>query len=369
MKKYQKMIACSVAIAISAGTTGAYAFSQRHNASAINTDTVETETPVVQEKNITERVSADGQPFKSETVYVLCNSDSTIRDIIVSDWLKNPKALGNIADVSTLSNIQNVKGDETFAQSGEDLTWFAGGNDIYYKGQSNETLPVDVNVTYTLDGRRVSLNDIKGKSGHLVIEYTYTNNAVVTQTVNGKDRRIAVPFMAASTAILSNDVFQNVTVTNGRVISDGEKMIVVGMAFPSLAESLGLDEMENFDMEIPESFTIEADVQNFEMQGTMTVVSNEIFNDIDFDKTDSLDELQDKINELNDAANQLCDGTTQLYDGIDQLSGGVGDLTDGVNQLFDGSKELKSGASQLSDGATQLYDGSVELADGCANSF
>ena len=265
MKNYQKIVACVLAVTISAGTTGFYAYHQKKNSTFINTSAVVTE--VIDTESVA-RVATNGDMFKDETVYVLCNSDASIRDIIVSDWLKNPMAESNISDISNLSNIENVKGDEIFSSNGSDLTWNANGNDIYYKGHATDELPVTVNVKYLLDGVEYSLDDMKGKSGHLVIEWKYYNNQVITRNVNGEDVTMYVPFMTASTAILNTDIFSNVEVTNGKVISDGEKLIVAGMAFPGLSQSLGLDEKEDLDIEIPESFTIEADVVNFSMDSS-----------------------------------------------------------------------------------------------------
>ena len=213
MKKYQRIIASVLAVAISGSATGAYAYSQRRDASAhTHTDTaasVQT-LPAVTAPAADARQAAAGNAFKDETVYVLCNNDASIKDIIVSDWLKNPGALSSLADCSTLTDIENVKGDETFTEAGTALNWNASGSDIYYKGKSDKELPVGVTMTYTLNGKRVDPDAIKGQSGHLVIEWHYENRTAVTRTVAGKSRRIAVPFLAASTAILDTNLFKNV---------------------------------------------------------------------------------------------------------------------------------------------------------------
>ncbi|MBR7085018.1 MAG: hypothetical protein IKI37_07570, partial [Oscillospiraceae bacterium] len=202
MKTYKKVVACILAVVISAGATGFYAYNQKKNAAVINTSAVETETAVQDTEAVT-RIAAEGNPFKDETVYVLCNNNSAVRDVIVSDWLKNPEALTDLADVSNLSDITNLKGDEDYSSEGSDMTWEAGGNDIYYKGYSHKELPVTVNMTYTLDGVSYdNPDDIKGKSGHLVIEWQYTNNQEVRTKINDRNVKLYVPFMATSTAIL-----------------------------------------------------------------------------------------------------------------------------------------------------------------------
>ncbi|MDE6538588.1 MAG: hypothetical protein K2K66_00210 [Ruminococcus sp.] len=354
MNKFSKIIAGVVAIAVSAGATTSITYAKNNK----------TETPVSEneEKTVSDgkRVSTENSAFKDETVYVLCNNDSSVKDVIVSDWLKNSQALNSVTDVSELSDIVNVKGDEKFMQSGNSLEWNADGNDIYYKGTANKKLPVDVNIEYFLDGKKTTLENLTGKSGHVTIRWNYTNNQKITKNINGKNKTMYVPFMTASVAMLDSGKFLNVETINGKVISDGEKLIVIGVAFPALTESLGLSET---DIKIPESFEISADVTDFEMNSSMTVVTNEIFSELDIENTDNLNDLKDKIKELSDGAEQLCDGTAELYDGICRLSDGTGTLTDGIDKLLDGSLSLKNGAVELSNGSQALADGAKTLSD------
>jgi putative membrane protein len=320
MKRYQQVIACVLAVAVSAGVTGSYAYSHRTEAVATTTTSDDSKTEQ------TERQAGSGSAFKDETVYVLCSSDSSVKNIVVSDWLKNTEAVSSLADVSELSDIVNVKGSESFTQNGNTLSWAADGSDIYYKGYSDKSLPVTVTMTYLLDGKEVNPSDIEGKSGHLTIRWTYVNNQYTTKTINGESRKIYVPFMAASAVVLDTDKFQNVEVTGGKILSDGERLIAAGVAFPGLSESLGLDAYEDLDIDLPESFELNADVTDFTMSSSVTVVSNEIFSEMDLDRTDSLDDLKAQVKELSDAADALCDGTAALYDGTGQLLDGATEL-------------------------------------------
>ncbi|MDE5862487.1 MAG: hypothetical protein K2H28_09885, partial [Ruminococcus sp.] len=354
MNKFSRIIAGVLAVTVSAGTTASIAYAKNNK----------TENSVSGDKEKTvsdsKRVSTENSTFKDETVYVLCNNDSSVKDVIVSDWLKNSQALDSVADVSGLSDITNVKGDEGFIQSGDSLDWYADGNDIYYKGKSDKELPVDVNIEYFLDGKKTTLENLTGKSGHVKIRWNYKNNQKITRKVNGKNKTMYVPFMTASVAMLDSGKFLNVETVNGKVISDGEKLVVIGVAFPALSESLGLD---GTDIELPESFEISADVTDFEMNSSMTFVTNEIFSGLDIENTDSLDDLKDKISELSDGAEKLCTGTAELYDGICKLSDGTGNLTDGIDKLLDGSFSLKSGVVELSNGSQALADGAKTLSD------
>ena len=359
MKNLKKLAAAVLAVTVSAAATGSIAYAKNSDKTDKTDSTAKTEG----EKETSERESNGENAYKDETVYVMCNNDASVKNVVVSDWLKNPSALTSLSDISSLEDIVNVKGDEAFTVNGEDISWSADGSDIYYKGNSDKELPVDVNIQYFLDGKEVTADSIKGKSGHLTIRWTYTNNQKVTKEIGGKNKEIYVPFMAASAAVLDTSKFTNVEVTNGKVISTGEQLIVVGLGFPGLSDSLGLDEIDGLDVDIPESFELSADVTDFGMNSSVTVVSNEIFSQLDIDEDTTESELKDKIKELSDGAEQLVDGTAALYDGISQLADGSGDLTSGIDQLADGSAKLSSGAAELSSGSKALGDGAKTLND------
>ena len=362
MKNYKRIAAAVLAVAVSAAATGSIAYAKNTDKSAADTVAAKTNDNAEKIRN-TARKSVDGEAYKDETVYVLCKNDSTVKDVVVSDWLKNTPALDSLADISDLTDIENVKGNEEYTQTGNALNWSTKGSDIYYKGKTNKELPVDVKITYFLDGKEISPEDLTGKSGHVTIRWEYTNKQKVTKTINGKKTDIYVPFMTASAAVLDTGKFVNVEVTNGKVISDGNRLIAVGAAFPGLNKSLALDDIKSLDIELPESFEIEADVTDFEMNTSVTVVSNEIFTKLDLDENFDVSDLEDKLTQLRDGANQLTEGTAKLYDGISELSDKSGDLTSGINKLYDGSLSLKNGADELNSGAKQLADGAKTLSD------
>ena len=367
MRKYTRIIAGVLAVLISAGATGLYAVAQDDKSSDKNqtaSSQAEKENSGSDDNSKKEQSDNEAQAEKEETVYVLYDSGSNIKDVIVSDWLKNTKGSDTLEDISDLTDIKNVKGDEIFTDNGGKLSWQADGNDIYYRGNSDKQLPVDVKITYLLDGAETAPENMLGKSGKVTIRYTYTNNQKTTKKINGKDIEVYVPFLMASGTILDGDKFSNVEVTNGKVISDGNRLIVLGMAVPGLSESLGLDNLEDLkdaDIQIPETVEITADVKDFETTASVTVATGELFSQINFDDTETFDELSDKIDELSKAADDLCDGTAKLYKGISDLSDGAGDLSDGIKKLYDGSSKLKSGAGDLYNGSKQLSDGAKTL--------
>lgn len=249
--------------------------------------------------------SEDG---KDEIVYVIAGADGSVMDTIVSAWLKNPSEAESITDYSILTDIENVKGNESYTVDDDgNFIWNAAGRDIYYQGRTTEELPISVKITYELDGKEISPAELAGKSGHLKMTFTYTNNAKKEVEIDGEKTTIYQPFGVISGAMFDNEKVSNLTVTNGKAINDGEHSIVLGFALPGLSESLGLDTLlvdgEPVDIDIPESVEIEADVTDFSLLTTITVADNNILKNVDTDENGdfSLDDLRDSINELTDA--------------------------------------------------------------------
>ena len=295
------------------------------------------------------KTSSSATPAKDETVYVKVDDAGNQKDVTVSDQLKNISSLGTIDDVSDLKDIKNVKGDETFSENNGKLVWQGDKKDICYQGTTTKKIPVGMKVTYELDGKKVSADDLEGKSGHLKIHYEYQN----TSADSGK----YTPFLMATGLLMDGEKFSNVTVDNGKVISDGDRNIVIGMGLPQLKEQLTSVSSKVDDLDIPDSFTVEADVTDYEKVEAVTVATNEVFNEVGTDKFDSLDELKDSMTELQDASNKLVSGSGQLKDGLDTLLSSSGTLVSGIDQLASGGNTLASGTGSLVSGANTLNAG------------
>ena len=291
---------------------------------------------------------------KDETVYVLADATGSVRQVIVSDWLKNAAGEDTLSDRSTLTDIENVKGEETFTADGETLTWSAAGSDIYYRGNTDRELPVSVSISYQLDGEDISVADLVGKSGHVTIRFDYENHQYETVELNGKSEKIYVPFAVVTGMLLDNGSFRNVEVTNGKLVNDGDRTAVVGMAMPGMQENLGV---EKETLEIPDYVEISADITDFKMGMTLTLVTNEVFNALEDTPLDSTEDMSDAVNKLTDAMTQLTDDTDALEEGLATLLEKSGELADGVQQLTDGAAALQDGANQLNAGATELSGG------------
>lgn len=332
----------------------------------------------------------DNDADKDESVYLISDANGNVNKTIVVDHLKNKDKKDTLEDASNLSDIENVKGKEKFTQSGDKLTWQAGGKDIYYQGTATEEPPVTQKVTYYLDGKEISPEDLAGKSGKVKIRFDYTNTTSYTETVNGEKQTVSVPF-AAVTGLVLGDGFENIEVTNGKAEVSDSSSVVLGYALPGLKDSLGIKDGDlDGDVNIPEYMEMTADVENFSMPAAMTFVVNAS----DYVSTDGIDtsDLDDMINDLKDASTQLQDGSKTLAEGTDTLADGLSTLqsklgtfasgvgtlqsglktyTDGVSTLSGGlntlgnsTGALVSGADKLNDGAGQLASGSATLKDG-----
>lgn len=332
----------------------------------------------------------DNDADKDESVYLISDANGNVNKTIVVDHLKNKDKKDTLEDASNLSDIENVKGKEKFTQSGDKLTWQADGKDIYYQGTATEEPPVTQKVTYYLDGKEISPEDLAGKSGKVKIRFDYTNTTSYTETVNGEKQTVSVPF-AAVTGLVLGDGFENIEVTNGKAEVSDSSSVVLGYALPGLKDSLGIKDGDlDGDVNIPEYMEMTADVKNFSMPAAMTFVVNAS----DYVSTDGIDtsDLDDMINDLKDASTQLQDGSKTLAEGTDTLADGLSTLqsklgtfasgvgtlqsglkayTDGVSTLSGGlntlgnsTGALVSGADKLNSGAGQLASGSATLKDG-----
>lgn len=296
---------------------------------------------------------------KEETVYIMADADGSNRRIIVSDWIKNGEGAASITDVTGLADITEVKNGESYTKQNGEYVWQADGNDIYYQGTTDKELPLTLKVTYTLDGKEMKPEEMSGRSGHIVIRYAFTVNEYEKVEIAGESERICVPFTTVTGMILDNDTFRNVEVSAGKVINDGDKTMVAGIAFPGMAENLDIDEED-----LPGYVEVEADVTDFSTQTAYCIAMNNLMKSLNLDDADSMDDLTEALDELTDAVEQLLDGSGELYDGLVTLYDKSGELKTGVGELYDGAGKLKDGAKKLAEGAEALRDGSSSLVSG-----
>lgn len=323
---------------------------------------------------------------KTETVYSVLNSDGSISDTIVSSWLHDEDGINNIKETLNLTDVKNIKSNEKPSKDGNTYTWNAKGNDVYYEGTATKQLPVSVKIRYELDGQEISANDIQGKSGHLKLMISFTNNYSEVKNINGKSIVIHPSYLAGGMLNMSTGKFSNVKCESGKIVNDGTNEMLAFANIPGLNETLksaGLDKVNN-QLGISDDVTVEADVNDFDLGSIMVGMTNEIDLASELGEIGSVSELTDGIDQLIEADNQLIDGSKQLYDGttqlkeqaapltgssdqVRQLSAGAIQLNDGVKALQTGITQYTAGASAINEGVNQLYaipQGAAKISEG-----
>lgn len=311
---------------------------------------------------------------KTETVYSVLNSDGSISDTIVSSWLHDEDGINNIKETLNLTDVKNIKSNEKPSKDGNTYTWNAKGNDVYYEGTATKQLPVSVKLRYELDGQEMSAKDMEGKSGHLKLMISFTNNYSQVKNINGKSIVIHPSYLAGGMLNMSTGKFSNVKCESGKIVNDGTNEMLAFANIPGLNETLksaGLDKVNN-QLGISDDVTVEADVNDFDLGSIMVGMTNEIDLASELGDIGSVSELTDGIDQLIEADNQLIDGSKQLYDGttqlkeqaapltgssdqVRQLSAGAIQLNDGVKALQTGINQYTAGASAINEGVNQLY--------------
>lgn len=310
---------------------------------------------------------------KTETVYSVLNSDGSISDTIVSSWLHDEDGINNIKETLNLTDVKNIKSNEKPSKDGNTYTWNAKGNDVYYEGTATKQLPVSVKIRYELDGQEMSAKDIEGKSGHLKLMISFTNNYSEVKNINGKSIVIHPSYLAGGMLNMSTGNFTNVKCESGKIVNDGTNEMLAFANIPGLNETLksaGLDKVNN-QLGISDDVTVEADVNDFDLGSIMVGMTNEIDLASELGEIGSVSELTDGIDQLIEADDQLIDGSKQLYDGTTQLkeqaapltgsSDQVRQLSAGAIQLNDGVKALQTGISQYTAGASAINEGVNQL--------
>lgn len=305
---------------------------------------------------------------KDETVYSKIDSEGNNYKTIVSTHLKNTDNEDILDDITNLTNIKNTNGDEKFSQNGNSLIWETQKHDIYYQGESDEELPITCSIKYELDEEEISAKDIAGKSGKVKVTITYVNKSENLVNINGKTEKLYTPFIVVAGTIINNENNKNIQVSNGKVVDNGNKTIVLGMALPGLQESLNISKDK---LEIPNSIEITMDATDFEMGSIMNYVTPKLLEDDDLSIFDSLDEIYSQVSTLQNSMNQIQDGANALKDGADTYTEKMQEFENAMEMVQDGMASANSNYTKINDGIKTLNSstgtlnsGSKEVADG-----
>lgn len=302
---------------------------------------------------------------KAETVYAKANASGTVTETTVEATLKAREG-ATISDVADLQDITNKEGDEEYITGADhSLLWQNHGTSITYEGRSDASLPVSIGVTYYLDGQEISPDALAGRSGRVRIRFDYTNQTCQTVRIDGQEYTVRVPFTAITALILDGTRFTNIAPENGKAMDLDGQTAVLGMAMPGLADSLHLNEFEPLkDTEISDYFEVSADVTDFALDFTATILTPSALNDLDLSDTNDLDELSDALNSLTDATDEIANGAGDLADGIQSYYDGFHTYADGVQSVNEGAEALAEGLSHLYDNGQTLLTGIQALRDG-----
>lgn len=327
--------------------------------------------------------AADATVEKKETSYLILNADGSVQEQITSDWLHSDDGFDAVTDESDLSDIQNLKSDVMPEQSGNTLKWTTDETDIYYQGKNSAQAPVGISIEYTLDGKAVTADELKGQSGHLVATVKLTNNTGEEVTVNGKKRTVYTPFFTVAAAVLPSENFKNITTEHGLVESDSKTQVACYLAMPGMKEAVSdllPDSFDKLDDLMLDTLTLEADVTDCTVP-TFLFAAAPSLSDLDLDEAsdelgDTMDELTDAIDQLKDGSGALDDAVGTLVESLDtfassysQFDAGVGSALSGTQTLANGTENLLENAQllatktgELSLGAIQLQNSTAQLA-------
>lgn len=291
-----------------------------------------------------------GTVTKNETVYVNLDSTGKVTQTIVSDWIHTNKAQVYVDDMTNLSQIENIKDDSMPDVSGQNLRWYMDSTDLYYQGYSTNPLPVNFELSYTLNGTPISGEELVGKSGQVTITIRMHNTHQEIVKVNGVDMSMYTPMIVVGGVALNETKFQNISVMNGKAIGNGNSQLAVLVGFPGINESLGLTEItQNANTQIQysfnDTFVISADVKDFELGNFMfsaiplaslNIGLNSISTSMDDvrENLSKLSSIQQSLQDIN--ADQLLQTLTSNPNKITELS----NLVSKAATLYDNNKAL-----------------------------
>ncbi|CEO22742.1 hypothetical protein [Paraclostridium sordellii] len=301
---------------------------------------------------------------KDETVYTILKEDGNVDKTIVSTWINSDKKLGEFKDYSNLKNITNVKGDEKPKIDGDKITWNVNNEDLYYKGDSKEKLPIDVDIKYELNNKKVSAKDIKGKSGKFKITIKLNNNEKRNRKINNTTKEMYVPFLTATEVLFQRDNFKNIKINSGELIDDGKNSSITFTSFPGLKETLELDKDLQKYIDLEDTLVIEGQANKFEMPNIMIVSTPKLPELKGIDENSTLNDLSKSLNDLKKGGDDLLDGSKKLLDGNNELNSNFAKFDEGVKSLAKGSTSLSEGINKLNQSAPTLNLGAKSLSSG-----
>ena len=332
-KNIVKITSAFLAAVVTIGTVAGVAYAKETSVETVNEEEnlVTSDTEDVSENDVSakdlssndlvndlkDKLSEETITINDEVVYVFANTDGSVKKVMDSIWMEN----GSEKEVT-----------------------------------ENTNLPLDVKITYTLDGKKVSADKLNGANGHIKVKYEFTNNAYEMREINGRERKVYVPFLVSVMGVFDGEKFENLSVSTGKIVDDGTRYAAVGLAFPGLSDDLSLSQDAANDFNVPSTIEFEADAKDCELNGMYLLVSNNVFSELNSENSDKMEELKENLSKVTDAVNELLDGSDALYEGLGTLYTGTTKVGDGVTALSDGLVTIDSNSQALVDGAKEVFE-------------
>ena len=301
---------------------------------------------------------------KEETVYAILNDNGSVNKTIVSSWINSDEKLGKFNDSSDLKNIKNVKGNEKPKINKNSIEWNVNKEDLYYQGESSKKLPIDLDIQYELNGKKVSAKDIDGKSGKFKITIKLNNNEKRVRKINGKNREMYIPFLTATEVLFEREHFKNIKINSGELLDDGKNSSITFASFPGLKETLNLSKDFEDYLDLEDTLIIQGNTNKFKMPNIMVMATPKIPELKNINKNSTLDDLSKSLNDLRQGGDKLLDGSKKLFDGNSELNSKFAQFDQGVKTLDNGSKALNNGINKLNQAAPTLDKGAKTVSNG-----
>ena len=265
------------------------------------------------------------RPTKEEVVYATFSSGSIDSIYVVNEFYSESQRTivdyGNYSEVNNLSNTLELKQEE------DRLSIDVEPGTFYYKGTLEEQqLPWDFTIEYYLDGKKLSADEIAGKSGELEIRITSKQNNKIDSTFYDN-------YLLQITTTFGADTSKNIKSEGATIANEGKSKTVVHSIMP----------------ETDADISITASVSDFEMDGIQLAA---LPFSMAFDVPDT-SELSEEMSTLSLA--------------IEEINGGVAEISSGSVSLGLGATELASGSADFNNGLSYISTGSSDLVEGSAS--
>lgn len=271
-------------------------------------------------------LAAGTEAQKEEVVYIITDAQGSVASVNVV----NICGSGKVTDYGDYSSVKMLTSTDPIKLDGDKVTFETDKEQVYYQGTMEDTqIPWHIALTYELDGKEVSAEELAGQSGKLSMHFVISENKACKHNYYEE-------YALQATFLLDTEHCSNITADGATLANVGVDKQISYTVLPGK----GLDA------------TIEADVTDFEMDAP-AINGIKLNLDVDIDES----ELTDKVEQIMDATAKLSDGATELSDGTKEVQENQKKIKDGTEDLYSGVSSLDQGISTFSQGVTAMQEG------------